>query len=146
MSRARATVYGVIAVFGIPFLALLWLISEIPPLVWALLIFSGVAALVIPRIGFTSGDPTAKAEVSRKARVHSLQREVSRLESEVFATQNTIWEAGSSIHGGSRIHEIPPLERKLAQQQRELTKARQELNKTWKKSDGPPFGGWSGDL
>lgn len=148
MSRARATVYGVIAVFGIPLLGLFFLISVTPPVVWAFILFCVVGPLLISwiRFNFTPGGQAAGAELSRKARVRSLQHEVTRLKSEVFATRETIWEAGSSVHGGSRIHEIPPLERRLAEQQRELTKARQELNTIWKKGDDPPFGGWGGDF
>jgi len=148
VSRARSTVYGLLAIFGIPVLGLLWLISVTPPLVWGLIIFFVVSALVVSGIVliFTPEGRAARVELSRKARVRSLQQEVSRLKSEVFATRSTVWEAGSSVHGGSRIHEIPSLERKLAEQERELTKVRQELNAIWQKSDGPPFGGWGGDF
>jgi hypothetical protein len=144
VSRARATVYGFIAIFGIPFLGLLWLISVTPPWFWVFFIVCVVLAFCIlsPAVGF-SGDPE---EAKRIARVRSLQHEVSRLKSEVDTTRTTIWEAGSSKHGGSRIHEIPPLQRKLAEQEQVLAKARQELNTIWKQTDGPPAGGWHGEF
>lgn len=138
MSRARATLYGLIAVFGIPLLGLFWLISVIPSIVWASILFCAVASLLTFLIWFTvtPGGRAAGAELSRKVRVRSLQHEVSRFKSEIHATQSSISEAGGVWHFGSRIHEIPPLERKLAEQQRELAKARQELNKLWRHSDG----------
>ena len=144
MSRARATAYGFIVIFGIPLLGLLWLIFVTPPWFWALLVVCVVLAFCIlsPEVGF-SRDPE---EAKRIARVRSFQHEVFRLKSEVDTTRTTIWEAGSSVHGGSRIHEIPPLQRKLAKQEQELAKVRQELNTIWKQTDGPPAGGWPGEV
>ena len=122
MSRARATVYGFIVIFGIPLLGLFWLISAIPPVTWAFFLSCLVALLVALLfiswiwLTFTPGGQAEWAEVSRRVRVRSLQHEVSRLKSEVFATefalrsaQSSLAEAGYSGHGGSRIHEIPPL-------------------------------------
>ena len=139
MSRARATVYGVIAFFGIPLLGLLWLISVTPPWFWVLFIVCiGLAFCILsPAVNFL-GDPE---EAKRIARVRSLQNEVSRLNSEIDTIRRIISDAESSVHGGSRIHEIPPLERRLAEQERELAKARQALNTIWKQSDGIPAGG-----
>jgi hypothetical protein len=136
---ARATVYGLIAVFGLTLLGLLWLISVTPPVVWAFLVAVVLAGVFL--VGFSSGnwgiafsqDPE---ESKRKARVRSLQHQVSKLKSEVFTTRRAIWDAGASIHGGSRIHEISPLERLLSQQKGALTEAREGLNKIWKESDG----------
>ena len=136
--EARATVYGFIAVFGLPLLGLLWLISVTPPAVWVFLVvlLACIALVVLPTgdrgIAF-SKDPE---EAKRKARVRSLQHQVSRLKAEVFTTTRAVSDAGSSIHGGSRIHEIPPLERLLSEQKEALTKAREELNTIWKQSDG----------
>lgn len=144
MSRARATVYGFIAIFGIPVLGLIWLVSVTPSSVW---VFLGACVVLALCIGFIGpGFARDPDEAKRKAQVQLLQRQVSALKSEIFATRDSIWEAGSSIHGGSRIHEIPPLERRLARQESELAKARLELNRIWKQSDGPPFGGWGGDF
>jgi uncharacterized protein YlxW (UPF0749 family) len=136
----RATVYGVIALFGLPLLGLLWLISVTPLVVWAFLVAVVVLAGVF-LVGFFTGDwgiafSRDPEEAKRKARVRSLQHQVSKLKSEVLTTRRAISDAGNSIHGGARIHEIPPLERLLSQQQVALTKARGELNKIWKQSDG----------
>ena len=144
VSRARATVYGFITIFGIPLLGLLWLISVTPPWFWVLFVVCIVLAFCIlsPEVGF-SRDPE---EAKRRARVRSLQHDVSRLRSEVDTTRRAIGEAGYSGHGGSRIHEIPPLQRKLAEQEQKLAKARQELNTIWKQTDGSTAGGWPGEV
>ena len=141
MSRALATIYGVIAICGIPLLVVLVVISLIPAEVWiflAVLFAFAVVCLFIFWIFwlFSSGGQTVRADAPRKARVRSLQHQVLRLTCEVDSTESSIHSAGSSVHGGSRIHQIPPLQRKLAEQKQELAKARLELQSLWKPSDG----------
>ena len=127
---ARATLLGSIVLFGIPALGLIWLISVIPPVAWLLLgAFVALAfciRLMLPRD-------------SEKARVEFLRYQVSKLGSEISAIQTSIWNAGSSIHGGSRIHEIPPLERRLTELESALSKAQLELQRISKASDVSPF-------
>ena len=138
--EARATAYAALAVFGLLLLGLLWLVSVTPTEVWAFLVVV-VVLFGIFLVGFStwnwgiafSKDPKY---AKRNARVRYLQHHVSKLKSEVFATRTAICDSGSSMHGGSRIHEIPPLESKLSRQETELAKARLELNRIWKQSDG----------
>jgi hypothetical protein len=128
---ARVAFYGYLAIFGVPLVGLLWLISVTTYVVW---VFLGllVCVVLLVFVGVTSKDQEAK----RKGRVRSLQHQVSRFKSEVATTRSTIGEAMSLVYGGSRIHEVPPLERRLAEQQKALAKSRAELSTIWKQSDG----------
>lgn len=113
-------------------------LSAIPQEVWiflAVLAVSGAATYFL-FLRLTSSGQSALAEFDRGSRVRSLQYKVSRFNSEVDITENNICKAMSEIHGGSRIHEVPQLKHLLAQHQRELTKARQELNTIWERSHG----------
>ena len=138
--EARATVLGFIAIFGVPLLGLLWLTSATPPgfflasLVVFVSLFPPIVFLVflLAPLFVYAADPE---EAKRKARVRFLQQQVFRLKCEVGATKSAIHSASYSM-GGARVHQVPPLQRKLGEQETELAKARRELNTIWKQTDG----------
>lgn len=139
MNQREAKALAVVLAPGL--FVVLVVIAQIPAEMWvflAILLAFSVICLFIYGIFwlFSSQGQAAYADASRKARVRSLQHQVHRLICEVGATESAIHNAGSSVHGGSRIHQIPPLQRMLAEQKRELAKVRRELQSLWKPSDG----------
>lgn len=120
MTRHEAL--GWVIIVGVPLMFLIWVISVIPPEVWILL---AILAVVLVFAGWRGKQGEALREAwsegKRKSRVQYLQQEVARLKAKRISL--------TTSYPGQHKSDLADLDRELAL-------ARQELGSLWKPTDG----------